>query len=329
MSKHNAENERIKRDYFQYLKEAKGRDEQSLDVVAMAVHRFEKSTRFRNFKLFHKEQAVAFKRLLNEETNKQTGKPLSKATISTTLRALHNFFEWLAGQPGYKSRLSYSDADYFSMPEKDLRIAQAKREQPAPTLDQLHHIIASMPATNEIEMRDRALIALATLTAARDGALASLRLKHISIAYNRLDQDARVVKTKFSKTFSTWFFPVGGEALEIITDWVRYLREDKLWGDDDPLFPMTKMTVGENGFQATGLDRQCWSTAQPIRRIFKEACANAGLPYFKPHSIRKTLARYGQSLGLSIREYKAWSQNLGHSNMMTTFSSYGDVPSQE
>ena len=24
-------------------------------------------------------------------------------------------------------------------------------------------------------------------------------------------------------------------------------------------------------------------------------------------------------------EYKAWSQNLGHENVLTTFSSYGDV----
>jgi hypothetical protein len=27
----------------------------------------------------------------------------------------------------------------------------------------------------------------------------------------------------------------------------------------------------------------------------------------------------------SPEEYKAWSQNLGHENVLTTFSSYGDV----
>ncbi|WP_430417025.1 site-specific integrase [Parasphingorhabdus sp.] len=257
MAKHNAENERIKRDYFQYLKEAKGRDEKSLDVVAKAIHRFELSTRYRDFKRFHKEQAIAFKRRLAEQLNEQTGKPLSKATIGTTMRTLHNFFEWLAGQPGYKSKLSYSDADYFSVSEKDLRINSATPAQPVPSMEQLHHVIDKMPAGTDIEKRNRAIMALILLTGVRDGALISLRLKHINIAEQRLDQDAREVNTKFAKTFQTWFFPVGGSALEIVSEWVHYLRIDLLFGDGDPLFPKTKVGVGDNGFEAKGLDRQC------------------------------------------------------------------------
>lgn len=329
MAKHNAANERIKRDYFEYLKEAKGRDEKSLDVVAKAIHRFESSTGFRDFKLFHKGQAMAFKRKLIEQKNEQTRKPLSKATIATTMRCLHNFFEWLAGQPGYKSKLNYSDADYFSVSIKDLKISRATREQPVPSMDQMHHVIASMPAATDIQKRNRAIVALIFLTGVRDGALVSLKLKHIKISERRLDQDAREVKTKFAKTFSTWFFPVGGDASEIVTKWVRYLREDLLFGDHDPLFPMTKLAVGSNGFEPNGLDRRGWSTAEPVRKIFREAFVSANLDYHSPHSVRSTLARYGQTLGLPIRTYKAWSKNLGHSNMMTTFSSYGDVPADE
>lgn len=329
MTKHNAANERIKREYFQYLKEAKGRDEKSLDVVAKAFHRFESSTRFRDFKLFHKGQAMAFKRHLTEQLNAQTGKPLSKATIGTTMRALHDFFEWLAGQPGYKSKLNYSDADYFSISDKDLRISRAKREQPVPSMQQMHHVIDEMPTKTDIEKRNRAIVALILLTGVRDGALVSLKLKHINIAEQRLDQDAREVNTKFSKTFQTWFFPVGRDALEIITAWVLHLRKELLFSDDDPLFPKTKVGVGENGFEVKGLDRQCWSNAGPVRKIFKESFECANLDYYSPHSIRSTLARFGQTLGLPIRTYKAWSKNLGHSNMMTTFSSYGDVPADE
>lgn len=329
MAKHNAANERIKREYFQYLKEAKGRDEKSLDVVAKAIHRFELSTQFRDFKLFHKGQAVAFKRRLAEQKNEQTGKPLSKATIGTTMRALHSFFEWLAGQPGYRSKLSYSDADYFSISEKDLRISRAKREQSVPSMEQMHHVIDKMQTTTDIEKRNRAIVALILLTGVRDGALISLKLKHINIVEQRLDQDAREVKTKFAKTFQTWFFPVGGVALEIVSEWVRYLRDDLLFGDDDPLFPKTKVGVGDNGFEVKGLDRQCWRNAGPVRKIFKEAFEGANLDYHSPHSVRSALARFGQTLGLPIRTYKAWSKNLGHSNMMTTFSSYGDVPADE
>ena len=49
MRQHNAENERVKREYLIYLKAAKGLSEASLDTVAKAIHRFEVSTKFRSF----------------------------------------------------------------------------------------------------------------------------------------------------------------------------------------------------------------------------------------------------------------------------------------
>jgi integrase len=78
-------------------------------------------------------------------------------------------------------------------------------------------------------------------------------------------------------------------------------------------------------FVASGLDRKHWSSASPIRKIFKDAFAAAGLPYFNPHSFRKTLALLGGQICKSPEAYKAWSQNLGHENVLTTFLSYGDV----
>ena len=107
---------------------------------------------------------------------------------------------------------------------------------------------------------------------------------------------------------------------------MAYLRTEKLWGLDDPLFPATKVAVGDRfRFEAAGLDRKHWSNAGPIRTIFKEAFAAAGLPYFNPHSFRKTLALLGGQRCKSPEEYKAWPQNLGHEHVLTTFRSYGDV----
>ena len=104
----------------------------------------------------------------------------------------------------------------------------------------------SMPATTDIEQRDRALIAFTILTGARDGAIASFKLRHIDIAEGKIDQDARDVRTKFSKSFVTTFFPVGDDIRAMVADWVNYLRQEKLWGLDDPLFPATKVAVGDN-----------------------------------------------------------------------------------
>ena len=327
MVKHNPANERIKREYFHYLKEAKRRSEASIDATAKALRRFEDVTRAKDFKRFHREQAVAFKNGLAEQANARTGDRLSWSTIQTTVRELRGFFVWLAGQPGYKAKIRYDDADYFNLSEKELSVARAKREKRVPTLEQMHHVLTAMPVGSDQDRRGRALIAFAMLTGARADALASFKLKHVDLERCAVVQDARDVRTKFSKTFTTWFFPVGGHALAIVTDWIDWLRRERQWGDDDPLFPATQMALGdEGGFVAAGFLRHGWTTTQPIRDAFKAGCEAATLPYFNPHSLRDMLARLGERLCDTPEAFKAWSQNLGHNDVMTTLTSYGQVP---
>jgi site-specific recombinase XerD len=201
MRKHSPVNERIKREYFAYLKEAKRHCEPTVDAAAKAIHRFESYTKYRDFKTFHVEQAIAFKKHLAEQKGQQSGERLSKATLHSTLTQLKRFFEWLAREPGYKSRLKYSDAEYFNLSEKDTRVATARREQRVPTLEQINHVIDSMPTATEIDRRNRALIAFTLLTGARDSAIASMKLKHVDLVANCVSQDAREVKTKFSNDF--------------------------------------------------------------------------------------------------------------------------------
>ncbi len=205
-------------------------------------------------------------------------------------------------------------------------MATARRERPAPTLEQIRHVIALMPDQTEIERRDRALLAFTLLTGARDSAIASMKLRHVDLGAGSVFQDARDVQTKFSKTFTTYFFPVGGGARQIVEAWVAYLQQEKLWGNDDPLFPATLVELGEaRQFEVVGLARRHWSSASPIRTIFRRAFESAGLPYFNPHSFRTTLVQLGQTLCRDAEQFKAWSQNLGHEGVLTTFLSYGSV----
>ena len=71
-----------------------------------------------------------------------------------------------------------------------------------------------------------------------------------------------------------------------------------------------------------------WSSASPIRRIFREALSKAGLPYFNPHSFRNTLVQLGEEICKTPEQFKAWSQNLGHEKVLTTFINYGEVTCQ-
>jgi integrase len=326
MKKYSPENERIKRQYFAYLKEAKRHSEPTVDAAAKALRRFEEYTRYKDFKAFHSEQAIAFKRQLAEQKAEQSGERLSKSTLYATLTQLKRFFQWLAWQPGFRSRFQYSDAEYFNLSDKDMRVATAQRKQKAPTVEQIKHVLQTVPSHTEIERRNRALIAFTLLTGARDSAVASMKLKHIDLAAGCVHQDARDVKTKFSKTFTTYFFPVGEPVRKIVEEWVGYLRNERLWGNDYPLFPATRVELGENRqFTAIGLDHSHWGTASPIRAIFREAFQSAGLPYFNPHCLRNTLVRLGQEVCKTPEDFKAWSQNLGHEKVLTTFLSYGEV----
>ena len=326
MTKHNPENERIKRRYLGWLQEAKQCSEVTVDATAKALSRFEEWNRYKSFQVFHHEQAVAFKRHLAEQTGQRSGEKLSKATVHATLTQLRQFFFWLADQPGYKSRVQHSDAAYFNLSSKDARIATAHTSRKVPTLEQVQRVIEVMPYRTEIERRNRALVAFTLLTGARDAAIASLKLKHVDLKEGCVHQDAREVKTKFSKTSTIYFFPVGDEVLEIVTEWVQFLREEKLWGNDDPLFPATSIVLGPTRqFEAAGLGKAHWSNAEPIRKVFREAFESAGLPYFNPHSLRKTLGQLGETLCRTAEELKAWSQNLGHEQVLTTLLSYGTV----
>ncbi|MCB1471876.1 MAG: site-specific integrase [Rhodobiaceae bacterium] len=327
MSKHNPENEKIKRRYRIYLQDARGQSEASIDKALAAIHEFETFTRHKPFRKFHIEQARAFTRDLKARRNPATGKPYAKATLNGTLSALRRFVEWLGGQPECRQRIAYGDADYFRLNEKDERIARATRLKRVPSVEEVKRVILAMPHETGIEKRDRAVVAFTLLTCARISAVASARLKHVDIAEGLFHQDARDVKTKRSKTFTTWFFPVGDDIRQIVADWVKHLADDLHFGPDDPLFPKTRLGHDANRrFTPIGLERDCWSTGNPIREIIAGAFRKAELPPpTGQHVFRDTLTRLGEKLCATPEAFKAWSQNMGHDQVLTTFTSYGQV----
>ena len=323
----NAANERIKRDYFYHLRHARRQCDATIDNVLKSIRRYEDYTGGKDFKQFNRRLASGFHDALHITNNARGDGKLSMATIYATTNHVKAFFVWLAGQPGYKSKVAYADTEYFNTTDKNARKAKAPRLERVPTIDQIRAVVAGMEIKNEIAWRDQALIAFTLLTAARDGAICSAKIGHIDMGQSLFFQDGRQVDTKFSKTIHTTFFPVGEPFLSIVRDWVDYLLKEKLWGLDDPLFPASKVeAIKDLGFQSIGLSRKHWSTATAMRAIFKRQFTAMGLPYYNPHSFRKTVTRLGERICRTPEEFKAWSQNLGHEQVATTFNSYGNIP---
>ena len=158
------------------------------------------------------------------------------------------FFVWLAGQSGYRSRLTYSDMDYFNPSNNDSRVAKTSRERATLTLEQIRRVLEAMPTRSDLEKRDRALVAFTILSGARDDAIASMLVRHVNLEERTVFQDAREVRTKNRKTFTSTFFPVGSDIEAIVVDWISFLTKESLIGPDDPCFRRLESESGKRAF---------------------------------------------------------------------------------
>ncbi len=323
MSKRHPDNERIKHRYFEFLKQADGKSEQTIRQIEKAILRFEEFSGFADLKRFDQKQATGFKAALAKED-------LAPATILSTINNLKRFFGWLGLQPGYKSRIRANDIEYLNLSEKDVRAASAPADKKYPTLQMIEKVVAQMPDETSIQKRDRALVAFTAISGIRDGALITLNLKHFDIDRNLVLQNPLEVATKFGKRIDTFLFPLGDGFEQIFLDWTQYLRKDQLFADDDPLFPKTANGHDKNNcFIPIGLSREHWANASPIREIFKAAFEAVELPAYTPHRFRDMIVSEAYRRNLPPRELIAWSQNLGHESLLTTITSYGKLSLEE
>lgn len=326
----NANNERAKRIYAHYMREACGLAESTINQRLYAITLYEGATDGADFKAFRKERAIALRKKLLERSGKRKGDLSSRSTVDTTLKHLHKFFSWLAVQPGYMRALRAQDADYFNLSRREAKLASYRPEKFGPPIELIADTIRQMPSATAIEKRNRGLVALLLLTGMRVKALTSIKLKHVLPDGTGVNQDAREVMTKLGKSWTTYFFPVGEDILAIFLDYIAFLRSELAFSDNDPVFPSTRQDAGEERQLAVrGLTRSHWGTPDPVREIVKGAFASAGEAYCTPHTFRNSLVALGQKLCRTPREFKAWSQNLGHDDIMTSQRSYGAVPAAE
>ncbi|PIQ67873.1 hypothetical protein COV92_00445 [Candidatus Uhrbacteria bacterium CG11_big_fil_rev_8_21_14_0_20_41_9] len=166
------------------------------------------------------------------------------------------------------------------------------------------------------------------ITGARISAIVSLPMSAFDPHEMVVDQDpSNDVKTKFSKRITTAFFPIEyKEAQRYFIEWYEYLKNERGFKENDPLFPATKVENGKENisYYSTGkVERIFWSNSSPARKIFEKRFKAVEEPYYNPHSFRRLLVKEFMKKPLTEEQKKAISQNLGHENVVTTFGSYG------
>lgn len=111
---------------------------------------------------------------------------------------------------------------------------------------------------------------------------------------------------------------------------MTYCDDVALYGPDDPLFPATAIAAQSNsGFAANGFTRNHWKSTEPVRKIVRIAFEAAGVPNYGPHAFRHMLARHVAKNAKSVAELVAASQNLGHTDVLTTLRSYGQISRED
>lgn len=315
-----AENAQVTYDYQNHLKEAGGLHEKTVDAVLRHIRQFECHIGEINFRKVTKERIASFKALRIKGVAEGEPDALSPSTIVHSFGDLKAFFTWLSEQKGYRNT-DRNLAEYFNPPRHLSEIAHAHTEKFVASPDQIRAALDAMPLETMWERRDRAVLAFLFLSGVRDGAAISLRLKHIDIDNKSVHQIASEVKTKASKTMVVAWFPVGEDIEKIVVEWIHELRMHGA-GDNDPLFPKTP---NQHWQRQDAPAYEAWATADPVRKILKAAAVKAGISYFKPHSIRSTIARMIDQLAISPEEQKALSQNLGHEHYRTTATYYGTL----
>ena len=317
MKKYNAKNVRMIRKFSEHMEHGLGLSKATITGFKRAAKEFQKTTRFADFATFDREQALKFK-----EDILQANK--SKSTLLHYMNDLKRFFEWLAFERGYKSKIDVRDTDYFRISRKEMNAIKSEAYKPFATLEQMQTAIRAMPSDTIIHRRDRAVMSLGLLTGARDKALSMARISDIDIRDNLFKPTEG---TKNSKYIQSYFITaVGKDILGFFTDYYHEIKGMLLYGNDDPLFPKTCLEQDINyNFTAQGLSKEFWADAAPTRKIFKKAFEALGMPYFPPHRVRKTLTHFAEQTCRTPEEFKAFSQNLGHKSPLTTFGSYGGV----
>lgn len=322
------QNEKMKRRYFEYCRGALGWSEKTIKVKEGALWKYDEYTAYQDYKKFNLNTVKGFKKWL--ETNKGvhlTG-PIDKTTQYHVLRALKAFFTWLSTQNGYRSKIHLDDVGYLRLSNADTRIATSSKMPRYPSLDYIKKL-CDFSVENEVDQRDKAVIAFCALSAMRVLAISSLPFGCFdanSLVVTQYPSEG--VKTKFSKSIVTTLFRFDERLLSYVLEWHKYLKKERFFDNKAPFFPATNMELEseiQHTFIACGVSNKYWSDAGPIRRIFKMRASQMGIEYYSPHKFRHFAIRQASNHAIGPEQMKAISQNVGHERVATTFMGYGAI----
>ncbi len=299
-------------------------DQKTIDKHVASIRFCESAVGNKDFANYTCRDLSAVRTSLIAQLDAESERRKSKSFIRHRASELRGFFTWLLKQKGY-GRLPKDLADHLELPRAIHAIEASGVTRPYPTMDEAAKMLVGMPTKSILDRRARAIFALAFLGALRADTLISLRMKHIDVERQVIQQNASEMRTKNGKSLEIGWFPIAPAFSETVVGWKSEMTERRLRGND-ALFPAN--TVLEGAWR----HRPVSSEPIPVMRskcavnaAFARACAG-GETQYTPHSAKHAIAAERDRRPLTQEGRKAWSENMGHESEQITTSHYGRLP---
>jgi integrase len=309
---------------FEWQTYAGSQSEKTIEKHLAAIRFFECKLEGKPFaKLSNADFATVRDELKRRATTQEPDR-MSASTIRHIVSHLVAFFNWLLKQDGYR-RLPRDFAGYLKLPKAIVAQSAQVKQKEFPSLAEAEELLNAMPSKSLVDMRARAIFALAFLGALRADTLVSLLVKHFDVERRLIIQDAAVVRAKAGKSLNIFWFPISAAFETVVIEWLDRLK-CLGFSADDALFPDTtylKHRVFGQGRKAAPVP--VMSTTYAVTDAFSVACRNSGTKY-TPHAAKHTIGAERDIRPLTHEERKAWSLNMGHESEQTTERHYGTMP---
>ncbi|MDO9081114.1 MAG: tyrosine recombinase XerC [Desulfuromonadales bacterium] len=204
----------------------------------------------------------------------------SKTTINRKLSTLRSFFLYLLRE----GIISVSPAANLSAPRIDRYLPSVL------TVDEASDLMAARPASDELSLRDRAIVELLYSCGLRVSEAVALNVGHLDFV--------QALVRVLGKGRKERIVPIGSKAQEALHD---YLTQRGRPGDEEPLF------LNHRGGRLT---------SRSIERNLKQRLLDANiLRHATPHALRHTFATHLLDAGADLRSIQ---ELLGHVSLSTT-----------
>lgn len=323
--RYNPKNVRVVYKYIQHLKHALGKDAKTTYQINKYIRHYDEFLNFEDFTLFNGQKAIRFKDFL------LSGR-FSSSYVLNAVSALKDFFTWLERQKGYRSKIKFNDIAYLSLTKNQINKARATEYQHSYKPADILRAIRGMPEASIIDKRNKAMVSLQLACGLRPAELRTIKLKNLiyddmpEVENWFIDVNPKNIDVKFAKSRRAYFIGIPDDIKNNIFSWKSYLQQAG-FASQDPLFPLIPNNFNQDNLLEISIKKEVIKSGSTIRSIFKKIFEGVGLPYYKPHSFRHTLAREAERK--NPQHLNSIRQNHGHASINTTIQSYGNLSNSE